>query len=363
MRPFDVSSVQVKIVHFVAVALAFAAVADSTAAPTMATHAALATAVSEGRLNAALGIHAAMGRPSGEDEYLVGRALMDLHRPFEASAHLIAARDRGVSRTEERDAPVALLARVADVRIFEPPESPTTDAAIEIHAEATPWSAPVVAAVPTLVAVGRRIFGADLPRERLYLLSTRTRFECFFAAMFGGEPCSWQGGTGTTNVVCCEQNCWPVGSPEALAFVLHECTHAWCATYLRDRYDRDWPAPPWLNEGLADYVASLGEPGCVSGAEERMRKYFKGTTAPTFAGIANWRSFYGADYATFTRERSYWVAYALVEELLGPRDEAPAKIRAILDRIGRTGDVDAAVAAATGKDVRKTFDLVVARYW
>ena len=52
-----------------------------------------------------------------------------------------------------------------------------------------------------------------------------------------------------------------------------------------------------------------------------------------------------------------------VADLMRSGDAAPARIRAILDAFGKTGDVEASVSAATGKDLRKEFAKVVARFW
>src|SRR5215831_368782 len=89
MRPTDVSSVRVTIVPVLVVATALVATGcDSIAVPTQATSAALAKAVADRRLMAALRIYAALEKPDGDDEFLVGRALMDLCRPGDAVAHL-----------------------------------------------------------------------------------------------------------------------------------------------------------------------------------------------------------------------------------------------------------------------------------
>jgi len=391
MRPIDVSSVRVKIVRVLAVAMTFAAAGcdsiaapgqttvavptettiaaptetttaappeTTVAAPPEATSAALAKAVAEGRLTTALRIYAALEKPDGDDEFLVGRALMDLHRPGDAVAHLSAAKDRFIG-TDKWTAPDPLLVRVADVLIFAPPESPTTEASIEVHAgPRMGWNQQVLYAVPSIADVGRRIFGADLPHARLYLFDERARFDRFEAALFGEGACfPWAIGTGAPNVAVCR-----TFGKDAIAVSLHELTHAWISTYLMDRYDRQWALPPWLDEGLAEYAVSLREPAYLDRCMAPLKERAKGEAAPRFIDMSDSRRFYRTVDVEL-RGTHYLAAMVLVAELLGPRDEAPAKIRAILDGIGRTGDVDASIKAATGKDVRKTFDYVVRRWW
>jgi hypothetical protein len=347
-------------------------VARSVAAPTEATTEALVKAVQDGRASDAVKTFSALEHPSADDEYLAGYALMALHRPDDAAPHLDAAKARGWSKWRGWTSVESMLDRVAEVRRLAPPAlDPPLDAAIEVHVgPPTAWSAPVLRAVPEFAAVGRRIFGADLPRERLYLFSDYKTYGRFFRALFDVEiPNAWQDGTGTTNVVVyCEQDSHgkatgPAGDPDTIGDVLHEFGHAWCETYLIDRYGREWTSPafrhPWLDESVADVIASLRERGFLERRIAWLKTEAKSVPAPTFAALTSYDGFYKAKDV----HACYWLSAAFVAELVGPLDSAPARIREILDEIGKTGDVEASVLAATGKDLHKEFAKVVARFW
>lgn len=343
-----------------------------TQAPTEATSGSLMSAVQRRRLSDALRTFSAMAHPSADDEYLAGYALMELHRPDDAAPHLDAAKERGWSKWPRWASADALLDRVAEVRRLAPPAlDPPVDAAIEVHAGAeTTWSTPVLRALPNFAAVGRRIFSADLPRVRLYLFPDRATYDRFFRALFGVESfTAWQDGTGVTNVVVfCVPNSDATtmglaGDPDTIGSVLHEFAHAWCETYLMDRYSRAWTSPelrhPWLDEGIAEVVASLREPGLLGSSTSWLKTHARSVPAPTFADLTSLDRFYKAKDA-YVR---YCLSAVLVEELVRPLDSAPARIRAILDEIGKTGDVEASVLTVTGKDLHKEFATVVARFW
>lgn len=347
-------------------------VVQSVAAPTEATTKALFQLVRDCRLSDALRTFSALEKPSADDEYLAGYALMLLNRPDDAAPHLDAAKVRGWSKWPGWTPVETLLDRIAEVRRLAPPVlDQQIDAAIEVHAgPSTAWSAAVQRALPEFAAVGRRIFGADLPRERLYLIANYQQYDGLFRALFGaGSPAAQQNGTGTTNVVLfCEQYADGTRTTlaryqDAIGDVLHEFGHAWCNTYLMDRHSRAWISVsmrhPWLDEGLAEVVASLREPAYLERETAWLKSNAKSLRAPTFAGLTSHNCFYNTDNV-YAR---YCFSAALVAELVGRGDRAPAQIRAILDAIGKTGDVEASVLAVTGKDVQKEFANVVARFW
>jgi hypothetical protein len=359
---------------FAAIAVLVVFVSHSVAAPLAAWSQALAAAVQDRRFSDAVRTFGALTHPTADDEYLAGNALMGLNRPDEAAPHLAAAKTRGWSRWGGWPSAESLLERGAEVRRLSPPAlDPQVDASIEVHADPpTPWSAPIVRAVPEFTAVGRSIFGADAPRMRLYLFHDRTTFDRLYRALFGVEiSTAWQRGAGGTNVVVfCEQEASgetarAAGDPNEIGDVLHEFGHAWCETYLMERYSRSWISPAlrrsWLSEGVAEFVASLREPARLEREKTWLAKNAKSVAAPSFADLTSWDGFYKA------KERDVYARYCLsaafVAELLGPGDAAPAKIRAILDAVGKSGDTEASVSAATGKDLRKTFDEVRARFW
>lgn len=115
---------------------------------------------------------------------------------------------------------------------------------------------------------------------------------------------------------------------------------------------------PWLDEGIADVVASLREPGFLERRMAWLKGNAKHVAAPTFSDLTS-LDFYKPKDA-YAR---YQLSAALVAELVGPPDGAPARIRALLDAIGKTGDVEGSVLASTGRNLRKEFAKVVAQYW
>jgi hypothetical protein len=323
------------------------------------------------RLTQAVSVFSGLPKPGPDDHYLAGFALMELHRPEEAEPRLRAAKDAGFSAWKGWPGVDALLDRVATVRELLPPSRSASDT-ITVHTGApTAWSTPVLHAIPKFEEVGRSIFGKDLPRLRFALFADRKVYDRFFGALFGvSAATAWQDGTGTTNVVvyCATDRHGNVtraaGDPETIGCVLHEFGHAWFGTYLMDRHGREWLAPamrrPWLDEGLADFVASLREPAFLDRRAEWLRdKSANKVARPEFAEIAD----YAAFYEKGDPDVHYWMSALLVAELLGPRDRAPATIRRILDAAGASGDVDEAVRTVTGKDPRKVFAEVIRRFW
>src|SRR5207249_680182 len=101
----------------------------------------------------------------------------------------------------------------------------------------------------------------------------------------------WQDGTGSTNVVLfCEQDSHGkttrlAGSPDTIGEVLHEFGHAWCDTYLMDRYGRAALRHAWLSEGVAEVVASLREPGILERRTAWLTTNAKSVPAPTFTDL------------------------------------------------------------------------------
>jgi hypothetical protein len=349
--------------------------ASSPRAPQQSPNAELATAVSSRHLTEAVRVFGRLTHPSAEDQFLFGYALMELHRPLEADAPLRAA--KAASRDGEGWPDVnALLDRVGVFRDLAPPSrtesQPSAIPDIAVYAgPPTEWSTPVLKAVPEFSAVGHRIFGKDLPPMRFYLFADRRIYDRFYSALFtGSHPTAWQDGTGSLGVVTfCEKDREGVttrsaGLPETVSVVLHEFGHAWIATYLMEHHDKDWIGPsmrrPWLDEGLADFVASLREPAFldrrVAWLTERVSK---GVAAPPFEELETYESFYKKGDI----DVHYWLSALFVADLLGANKKAPETLRKLVDEAGRSGDVEAAVATVTGKDLRKEFSRVVRRFW
>lgn len=357
---------------FVVMVLLALVSAHSHAFPAGATSEALAKAVRRGRFSEAVRTYLDLEKPSADDEYFVGFSLMALNCPEKASSHLEAAKSLGWSRRKHWPSVESLLDRVADVRRLSPPLlTPNLDPAIQIYmGPATAWRDSLLRAVPDFAAVGRRIFGSDLPHVRLYLIPDRKSYDLFFRAMFGCEPfTSWHNATGGYNVILfCEHGsredkAHQVGDPDPISRVLHELGHAWCHTYMMNRYNRPWPSPgrrhPWLDEGIANVIASLREPGFLQRRAAWLKANSSFIAAPTLLELQFADDFYREKDA-YAR---YCVATVLTSELVGSRETAPARIRAILDELGKKGPLETALRVATEKDLRTEFDRVIARFW
>src|ERR1041385_2412367 len=311
-----------------------AAISFVGAPPADPAGAGLMSAVTERRLSEAVQVFSGLARPTATDQYLTGFALMELPAPQEAAAHLRAAQEAGFQVWKGWPEVDALLDRVRTCGRLAPPHRALSipEPAIAVYAgPPTAWSAPVLAAIPEFEAVGRRIFGKDLPPLRFYLFAERKEYDRFFEALFG-VPVStaWQDGTGTLNVVVyCEtdrrgRTARAAGAPETLGCVLHEFGHAWFGTYLMHRHGKEWLSPamrrPWLDEGLADFVASLRDPAFLeSRAAWLKEKAAGGAPAPAFEEIGDYDSFYRKGDV----DVHYWASALLVADLLGPLDRAP----------------------------------------
>jgi hypothetical protein len=336
----------------------------------------LESAVAGSRWREALRAFEALTAPAPEDRYLAGLSLMNLHQPEAAREHLERAKALGFRGFPGRPEADELLQRIEIVNQLQPPlrsiEGSSAPPAIAVHRGAfTRWSGPVLQAVPEFEAVGRRIFGPDLPPVRLVLFAERHVYERFYGAMFGvAVPTAWHDGTGNLNIVVfCEKDregkeSRPAGAPETIGNVLHEFGHAWCGSYLMDRHGKEWLGRslrrPWLDEGLADYAASLREPEYL---ERRkgwlLRKVAQGVAPPAFEELTGYSEFYEKGDV----DTHYWLSALLVEGLLGDSQRGPALIPKLLDAMAGSGEVDASVRSVTGKDPGKELERLIARLW
>src|SRR5262245_48523650 len=331
---------------------------------------ALTAEVTARRMTQAVRVYSGLPQAAPADRYLAGFALMELHRPEDAEPLLRAAKDAGFRPWPGWPGTDTLLGRAATARELLPPLRSESDA-VKVHAGTpTRWSRPVLAAIPEFEAVGRSIFGKDLPHVRLALFADRKVYDRFFEAVFGMPPVTaWQDGTGSTNIVLyCETDrdgatTRAAGDPETVGSVRHEFGHAWMTSYLMERYGREWASAdlrrPWFGEGLADYVASLRERAILARCSEWLREKAPTVKRPTYDEISDYAGFYEKG----DPDVHYWISTALFAQIVGDRKTAPATIRAILDATGRTGDVDASVKAVTGKDPRREFDRIAALFW
>jgi hypothetical protein len=160
-------------------------------------------------------------------------------------------------------------------------------------------------------------------------------------------------------VIYCEEKAHRRTQSETVSIALHETVHAWIAGYLRKRYDRPIPVPPYVDEGLAVYVASLWSDDVHALAPQGLAAWHRSHDAPTFEDLSSSDHFFDPE----NRYPDYLLADMLVERLLGPPRSGAAKIPALLDAYARTGDATAAWREVTGKDVRREYEALVSEIW
>ncbi|MBI3505895.1 MAG: hypothetical protein HY059_13725 [Proteobacteria bacterium] len=311
------------------------------------------------------------GTPGAEANYLAGALLLLLGLPEKAEPLLNDARKSGY-RAPKGQSPVRrLLRRVELVRKYRPKRMTLRTlprgARVELYARATPWTRPVLAALPKFMRVGRRIYGKHLPPVRLYLFSDRTAYRHFFRALFDQSyHTPWQDGTGGLNVVLfSETENRPAGELETMGNVLHEFGHAWASTYVMTKHDvffhDDTTTPPYLDEGLADYITHLWDPeylglrkGYVESDIDRLK-----CTPPPFAQLDSFKRFY--------RGRKTGLCYSLsamlMDRMLGRGPSRARRIPGILDALIRSGTGHAALRKVVGRDPRREYARLCREFW
>lgn len=299
--------------------------------------------------------------PSGQAAYLAGFSYWKLNQPENARPLLQKAFDAGFQAGGGRPQPGELLERFGRYLGVKPPrvEVPGLDpTALEVFAdEKTPLTAPILAALPRFVEIGRRIFGGPPPPARFFLFGKEEALRRFYDAL----GINAQRSTGTTNfVVVCEEKVRRATRAETISMALHETGHAWVAGYMRARHDRGPKMPVYMTEGLAVYIASMWDDKVRALAPERVRQWrARGAKAPAFDDLAPFGSFHEPGKANV----NYLLSGLLRARLLGPPPTGAARIPALLDALARKNDAAAAWREATGKDVRAEYQALVFAYW
>ncbi|MDE2291652.1 MAG: hypothetical protein KGL53_06185, partial [Elusimicrobia bacterium] len=249
--------------------------------------------------------------------------------------------------------PAELLERIDACSKLSPPraEVPGVDrAALDVYAQGrTPLTGPILDSLPRVEDVGRRLFGTP-PPVRFVLFSDLPRFQRFYA-LFGGAAARSPESAHSTGVVglvvFSAQKARRATAAETVSLALHETMHAWAATYLREKYDRPIVLPPYVDEGLATYVAGLSSPEAAALPARRLELWRRrGFAPPPLAALRRRDSF----YAPGRSSADYFISEQLIERLIGPPEEGAGKVRAFLDAYARTGDDLKAWRAVSGKD-------------
>jgi hypothetical protein len=260
-----------------------------------------------------------------------------------------------------RKSPDEILAEIADYRRLAPEFAKLDDvpeSSLRIGFDKrSPWVDSVVAAAPEFVRIGRRVFGADPPFTRLFLYSDNAVFEEFFAVVFkSGHP----HGTGVPGLaVMTEKNAVDRKGGLPVAVVLHELMHAWIQGYGRDAYDRRIEAPPWVDEGMAEYAATMWDTGLLAVRRMQLaREVAKRPQPPHFAELQRHESFYRAEDSFL----HYMLALTLVERLVGPPETGAPQLRKVLDGYAK-GKGEDSWRRVSGKSAAKEYDAMCAELW
>jgi len=295
--------------------------------------------------------------------YLGGLCALNLHDVDAAEPLLQRARDGGFHPTSPaRRPPEQLLGEIAEYRRLAPapvdlPGVPPESLLVG-YDRRSPWVDSVVAAAPTFVKIGRRVFGADPPFTRLFLFSDNASFEKFYAAAFGPHRPHGTGGMGLA--VMSEKKAAGRKGGAPIGVVLHELMHAWIQGYGRDAFDRRVRLPPWADEGMADYVGAMWDAGLdARRSRELAREIAKRPRPPDFGSLQ--------EYASFHRREDdfldYGLALLLVERLVGPPERGAARLRVVLDGYANGSDGEAAWKDATGKSPADEYAALCAELW
>jgi len=300
---------------------------------------------------------------SPQASYLAGLALWKLRRPEEAQPLLEKALKAGFRAGGDRPQPEELLQHIARYREAKPP--PVEVAGLDrtrldpYADDSSERSRAVLAALPRILELGRAAFG-DPPPLRFFLFAKKPALARFWGAFqeTAAREAEVPHSTGVVNmVIYCAEKAQRSTPAETISLALHEATHAWVATYLRNHTDRVIPLPKYLSEGLAVYVASMWSDEVHALASQRVATWRKTHAAPPpeFKDLGPDQTFSDPDKVN----PNYWLSDLLVERLLGPPSVGAKRIPALLDALARSGDDAAAWREITGRDVAKEYQALL----
>ncbi|HXS99104.1 MAG TPA: hypothetical protein VN915_00350 [Elusimicrobiota bacterium] len=315
----------------------------------------------EGRLRECAREASAEGIPP-RASYLGGLCALGLNDRDAAEPLLKRAKDGNFYPTASwRKSPDELLSQIAEYRRLAPEFAKIDDvpeSSLRVGFDKrSEWVDSVVSAAPEFVRIGRRVFGADPPFTRLFLYSDNAVFEEFFGAVFkSGHP----HGTGVPGLaVMTEKNAVDRKGRLPVAVVLHELMHAWIQGYGRDEFDRRINVPPWMDEGMADYVASMYDTDMLALRRTQLaREVAKRPQPPDFAELQEHESFYRPEDSFF----HYVLALMLVERLVGPPETGAPALRKVLDSYAK-GKGEESWRRVSGKSPSDEYSALCNELW
>jgi len=295
--------------------------------------------------------------------YVGGLCALRLNDRDNAESLLKLAQDGGFRPTASwRKPPDELLSDIAEYRKLAPEPAkldgvPSSSMLVSFDAHSD-WVDSAAAAAPEFVRIGRRVFGADPPFTRLFLFSDYDTFEKFYSVVFGPHR---PHGTGVPGLaVMVEKNAAGRQGRLPVAVVLHELMHAWIQGYGRDVYDVHIKAPPWVDEGMADYVASMWATDMLALRRKQLaREVAKRPEPPDFADFQTAESFYHSEDSFF----HYVLSLMLIERLIGPPEQGAAQLKKVLDGYAKGEDSEKAWHDVTGKNPSEEYAALCAELW
>lgn len=295
--------------------------------------------------------------------YVGGLCALHLNDRDKAESLLKRAQDGGFHPSASwRKPPDELLSDIAKYRQIAPAPAKLDDVpssslvvAFDAHSD---WVDSAAAAAPEFVRIGRRVFGADPPFTRLFLFSDNDLFEKFYGVVFGPKR---PHGTGVPGLaVMVEKNAVGRKGRLPVAVVLHELMHAWIQGYGRDAYDSRIKVPPWVDEGMADYVASMYDTDMPALRRTQLaREIAKRSEPPDFSELQTTESFYRSEDSFF----HYALSLMLIERLIGPPETGAPQLKKVLDGYAKGEDGEKVWHDVSGKTPSEEYSALCADLW
>ena len=278
---------------------------------------------------------------------------------FQDAAPLLKVACEGDLPEPQRDKALELRERVQKCQELCPPllgHPAGSGLHATVFARKSAWSDSLVLQFPTFFSRAREVFGPGVPEIAFYLFEDRLAYDVFCANLLNPKVTTGHRGTGGTNfALFCEfyPNGRKIGAenPDDLfGRVLHEYGHAICNTVFGDDYlDR---VPQWLNEGLADYLASIYLKDLHATAVRNLHTAARQRQPPSYEELS--RKLY-SDSST-----GYALGDLMVEEIM--RNRSPRDVGRIVEA-ARRSDFETAIRQVTGADPRDVLQRVLKENW
>lgn len=300
-------------------------------------------------------------KEDGEAYYVAGQIYAYLNQPDAAYTSFQKASEKQFSGYDTWGFTQSRLQSLVTLKALTPPfyrSYSTNGSSMTLYAKATPWTVAVNNKFPDFMKYAQNYFGYSLPAITFYFFDNHAAFAQFHKLLLHAEiPQSWHDGTGNYNVVLfCEVDrngamTRPTTALRTYGDVLHEYTHALCATIYGDGYLEK--VPQWFNEGIADAVAAPYYSELYSYADRYVREQARLRQPPTYTALCS--------HLYEDHDIGYAIARLMVREVLGQNLQAQVGKR-ILQNAAHS-NFDSAITTVTGIAPTEAYRRVIARYW